>query len=702
MATWRDILFSALLLAAASIAAGSVVDQSQPVFEDVNDWMGGSAQGFRAGVDGRLTGIRLPLSAEGGGCDLTLDVKHVDDTGMPTGAVLASATLAESAFTANTTQWYLVEFPDPYVQTAGEDLAFVLRFGSPAPPPFGWLEMGFTTNDLYADGLFYYSGSYGPGGWVYTNGHIDLAFETLVSPELWADFDAEPVLGAAPLGVVFTATYRHTNASPPELYWDFDGDGVYDTNGLSLTTVTNTYVSNGTYSVLLMVTNSAGESRSVERPDLVEVLSPASHYVSLMGAHETPFDTEAKAATNIQAALDVAMDGALVQVMPGVYGGVGNANIDFHGKSVQLVSAAGPRRTVIAGQPSIPAFRFHSGESNDCVLSGFTIRECGALVSTADGWVVTNPASAVVCVSNSNPCVTNCIIVENRGRYGGGFFVRSSSPAISDCTISNNYAVLGGGVFAADASPTLSDCRIEENRSATFDGGTRDIAGGGVYACSNSFIFVTGGIVRANEGGGLYLVGSAALVENVLVLKNTRGGSSISIVDSGVGDEYRQEHHAGHGGGITCVSSAVEIVGCRLEGNVADYGGGILAASNSSLAIGGSTIASNCAFWVRRVLTIEDPEVRQVSEGLVGSGGGLYCTESAVSVSNCTFAANLSGNGGGIALVSNSWLSVETSSFTNNEAATSTVWRTLSLSDPDVRQFATFLYCAGEGGGVYA
>jgi hypothetical protein len=701
MATRLDTLLAALLFGVASTVAAATVDQSQPLFEGVADWSGGTSQGFRAGTSGWLAGIRILVGAMNRGCDLTLDVKHVDDTGMPTGAVLSTATLVKSAFTSSATRWYLVEFPNPCTQTAGEDLAFVLSFGPHGPAPSGWLNIGFTTNNLYANGLCYYSGSYGSEHWAYTDGHIDLAFETLVSHALWAEFDAAPVLGAAPLSVEFSATFFQSNALPPDFYWDFNGDGICDTNGTSLATVTNTYVSNGTYSVSLMVSNSAGESCVVDRQDLIEVLAPASHYISLVGSHETPFETVAKAATNIQAALDIAMAGALIHVMPGVYSGTGNANIDFRGKSVQLVSATGPTRTVIAGQPAQSAFCFHSGESVDCVLSGFTIRECGQLVSTVGGRAVTNPASAIVCVSNSNPSVTNCIVVQNRARRGGGFFIQSSSPLITDCMISSNYATLGGGVFIVDASPTLSGCIIEENVSATFDVAgnvqIRDITGGGIFACSNSSIVVTGGTVRANEGGGLYLAGSTGLVQGVLISGNTRGGSSRFVSDG----ELEVENHRGAGGGITCVSSIVTVASCRLADNAADVGGGIQAASNSLLVILDSAIVSNCAYRERGVVTIYDPNVRQDGRKHLGSGGGLYCVESAANISNCSFVANLSGNGGGIALVSNSWLSVDESSFTSNEAALVTVLRTILISEPGESYVSTYRYYEGEGGGIY-
>jgi hypothetical protein len=76
----------------------------------------------------------------------------------------------------------------------------------------------------------------------------------------------------------------------------------------------------------------------------------------------------------IQQAIDVAQTGDTVLVYDGIYTGDGNKNLDFKGKKITVTSLNGPASTIIDCEGSGRAFYFHSGETPDSVLSGFTIR----------------------------------------------------------------------------------------------------------------------------------------------------------------------------------------------------------------------------------------------------------------------------------------------------------------------------------------
>jgi hypothetical protein len=87
---------------------------------------------------------------------------------------------------------------------------------------------------------------------------------------------------------------------------------------------------------------------------------------------EILYDRRHLADTNY-AIIDVAQTGDTVLVYDGIYTGDGNKNLDFKGKKIIVTSLNGQASTIIDCEGSGRAFYFHSGETPDSVLSGFTI-----------------------------------------------------------------------------------------------------------------------------------------------------------------------------------------------------------------------------------------------------------------------------------------------------------------------------------------
>jgi predicted outer membrane repeat protein len=252
----------------------------------------------------------------------------------------------------------------------------------------------------------------------------------------------------------------------------------------------------------------------------------------------------------IQAGVDAAEPGDTVLVAAGNYSGPGNRYIEFFGKDISVISAAGPEVTVIDGDWAWRAFTLRGGESQAARVEGFTMTHCGGQFG-----------GAISC-DPSSPTVSRCIFIENGATLWGGAIYSNSNPTFIGCVISNNSAPSGGGVYG---SATLEDCVISENTTTGHGGGLC-----GDFTLRNCLIL---GNMGGDHGGGIYTWG--AYMEGCVVAGN----------------------RAERGGGITIVNLAgASIQSSTITGNFADIvGGGIHLTEPYMVSIERSIIRGNCA-----------------------------------------------------------------------------------------------------------
>ena len=238
----------------------------------------------------------------------------------------------------------------------------------------------------------------------------------------------------------------------------------------------------------------------------------------------------------IQAAIDAAEEGWIVQLEDGSYTGPGNRDLDFGGKSLTLRSRAqDPENCFLecGGSVSTPhrGIYLHSGEGDGTLIEGIWIW---------DGWTP-DEGGGVRC--------ENGVSVEFR-----------------NCAFDSNYSELGGGgVACEDANLRFVDCRFLTNQTAA--------EGGGLLARRSTLslehcVFTDNSALRA---GGLFLDDVTSTV-------------SRSILD---GNEATAD-----GGGFVCDgASAVGIQGSTFYGNTAASGGGISAGGTSNVQISESILS---------------------------------------------------------------------------------------------------------------
>ncbi|MBN1362595.1 MAG: right-handed parallel beta-helix repeat-containing protein [Sedimentisphaerales bacterium] len=241
--------------------------------------------------------------------------------------------------------------------------------------------------------------------------------------------------------------------------------------------------------------------------------------------------------SSIQAAINAAAPGAVIEIGPGTYPG----NIQFRGKAITLRSTSGPQQTIIDAGGS-RGFYFHEGEGADTVLSGFTIRNARA-----------------------------------PGATGGGIYCEFSSPTITNCIIQNCSAAVGGGIGALGAAPAIIDCAITDC-SATYGGAI------GLTGVSNATIArseITGNF--ATYGAGIYCQDSLALIGDCRISGNgssatTNGGGAFctgTLTDATFKNCLLFANSAAVGAGVAFQGGAATVTQCTIANNQAQQAGGL-------------------------------------------------------------------------------------------------------------------------------
>jgi hypothetical protein len=182
-------------------------------------------------------------------------------------------------------------------------------------------------------------------------------------------------------------------------------------------------------------------------------------YITVTGSDTIGDGSESRPFATIQHGIDVAANGDIVLVYPGVY----KENIDFVGKNITVGSlfiTTGDEdyilQTVIDGTRSGHVVTFDSGETVAAILSGLTI-----INGYANG--TTPPAfrgGGIFCQSSS-PTLTHLKVSGNEAaEEGGGLYFENCSSIIRDVNVTNNQARGGGGMRFSYGSPHLENVAL--------------------------------------------------------------------------------------------------------------------------------------------------------------------------------------------------------------------------------------------------
>jgi hypothetical protein len=244
--------------------------------------------------------------------------------------------------------------------------------------------------------------------------------------------------------------------------------------------------------------------------------------------------------STIRQAINNVSNGDSIIVSKGTYTGDGN-EFQFSGKSIYLMSEAGPDSTIILNN----AFRFLSGNNSAIVVDGFTIT-CNPIFKS----------NYVFFMEYSSPIIRNCIFkninIDSAPLIHGIY----SSAKIENCRFIQNTIANGSSlvIFQLQGAPVITGCQFSNNNAL----------GQIIYLvnCDSAKIFKTE-LVGNTRGDAIVAASRNTKIENCKILRNQRGitlGSpNAEIRNCLVAENFDY--------GIKAGSESVKIINCTIAGN---------------------------------------------------------------------------------------------------------------------------------------
>ena len=257
----------------------------------------------------------------------------------------------------------------------------------------------------------------------------------------------------------------------------------------------------------------------------------------------------------IQAAVDGASSGDVIQLGDGIFTGLGNRDVEIVGMELTVESQGGnPAGCTIDCQGSQSeqhrAFAVIGGEG----CGDVTIR-CVRVINGQSfgggGAVICHDATmsledcefdgcdantgGVVCVEYSSATIQGCRFTASNdfgAGTGGGLKVDRSTVQVIDCDFVGNQAAYGGGAYLYHSEGSVVRCRFSSNTVPTTSG-TYHFGGGALY-CHSSSPSIRDCTFSHNDsagkGGALFcFLGSSPVVSGCTFVSNTAGywGSAV-------------------------------------------------------------------------------------------------------------------------------------------------------------------------------
>ncbi len=359
--------------------------------------------------------------------------------------------------------------------------------------------------------------------------------------------DCVPFSATVDLGlpIEFTAIVGNAHEGACTYDWDFDGDGLLD-DTTTVPTASWVYTTRGMQTVTVTVTDSAGDVKSVTKPNIVEVTVPGvvggNIYVDF-GAVDGGVGSEASPYNTLFAALDVATDDNTIY-MKGLF--------DI-GALTATLSINVPGLVLTKWGDDKPIFSSLS-MTKDCPNELISLAAAGIVLSDIDFEVTRETVGAskpLVAVNATGCTITRCDFAFTNARInangtcgtmgiiGVGDTAKSSNNidlTVSKCSFKNIEVYMNqnsGVIFVVDGT------KILENRFDTCSriiGKKSDNWGAPLQIVSNVVINSTATDATGNGAGALlrggwtyYCQSGSEIAYNIFVNENNDGGCIIEV-----------------------------------------------------------------------------------------------------------------------------------------------------------------------------
>ncbi|MEJ5259599.1 MAG: right-handed parallel beta-helix repeat-containing protein [Anaerohalosphaeraceae bacterium] len=254
---------------------------------------------------------------------------------------------------------------------------------------------------------------------------------------------------------------------------------------------------------------------------LTHALCPAADWYVHPAGSSSPDGSMNHPFASIQQALDAAQSGDRIILLPGVYSGPGNFNLNPQGKSLTIESTE-PANLEIAASTIIDpngwgrGFVLNHPDSSPFVLQGLTIRN--AVCSQEDN----PPHGAALSCSGVSLTVRFCIFesCDADGGWGGAFYGENSEAIFEHCLFTANQGRYGGAAAVnLNSFVSFNYCTIVGNQ-AWFGGGGIMVDFDSTISLRNSIVFSNGITVSPDDRGRQIRIRSSALSASYSCLSN--------------------------------------------------------------------------------------------------------------------------------------------------------------------------------------
>ena len=305
-------------------------------------------------------------------------------------------------------------------------------------------------------------------------------------------------------------------------------------------------------------------------------------------------------------------------------------------------------------------------------------------VTAQAGTLFVAPDGTGTTCTQAHPCALSTALA--RAHDGDTLYLaegRYTGTGAAVITLTKSITLYGGWDGAAggpvvrdpDAYPTTLDGE-NRRRVVYIEGPIRPVLDGLVLANGNAAGL--GGYLTMDAGGGVYIKGSRAHINNCVIMGNTSpggmgGGLFISGSDARVENSLVMNNTARWGGGARVISRSPVFRHNRFISNTAEFGGGLYLMWTTNALVEGNLFRGNGnshggAIYLSAAGATIEGNVIENNRGGLGGGIGLNSGSRPVHILGNRIWGNTASSGGGIAIVNNRLTRVVNNILAHNTA----------------------------------